>query len=44
MTATPAYAVPLRKGDSNIGFETNKEYFDIAQQRIDDVRRNPTLF
>ena len=27
-----------------IGFETNKEYFDIAQQRIDDVRRNPTLF
>ncbi len=27
-----------------IGFETNKEYFDIAQRRIDDVRRNPTLF
>ena len=27
-----------------IGFETNKEYFDIAQQRIDDVLRNPTLF
>ena len=27
-----------------IGFETNKEYFDIAQQRIDEVRRNPTLF
>ena len=27
-----------------IGFETNKEYFDIAQGRIDDVRRNPTLF
>jgi len=27
-----------------IGFETNREYFDIAQQRIDDVRRNPTLF
>ena len=27
-----------------IGFETNKEYFDIAQDRIDDVRRNPTLF
>jgi len=27
-----------------IGFETNKEYFDIAQGRIDDVLRNPTLF
>ena len=27
-----------------IGFETNKEYFDIAQGRIDQVRRNPTLF
>jgi site-specific DNA-methyltransferase (adenine-specific)/modification methylase len=27
-----------------IGFETNKEYFDIAQGRIDDVKRNPTLF
>ena len=27
-----------------IGFETNKEYFDIAQQRIDEIRRNPTLF
>ena len=27
-----------------IGFETNKEYFDIAQGRIEDVRRNPTLF
>lgn len=27
-----------------IGFETNKEYFDIAQGRIDEVRRNPTLF
>ena len=27
-----------------IGFETNKEYFDIAQGRIDEVKRNPTLF
>jgi len=27
-----------------IGFETNKEYFDIAQGRIDQVWRNPTLF
>ena len=27
-----------------IGFETNKEYFDIAQRRIDEIRRNPTLF
>ena len=27
-----------------IGFETNKEYFDIAQGRIDEIRRNPTLF
>jgi len=27
-----------------IGFETNKEYFDIAQGRIDEVLRNPTLF
>ena len=27
-----------------IGFETNKEYFNIAQGRIDEVRRNPTLF
>lgn len=27
-----------------IGFETNREYFDIAQGRIDEVRRNPTLF
>ena len=27
-----------------IGFETNKEYFDIAQGRIDQVLRNPTLF
>jgi DNA modification methylase len=27
-----------------IGFETNREYFDIAQGRIDQVLRNPTLF
>ena len=27
-----------------IGFETNKEYFDIAQGRIDQVLRNPKLF
>ena len=27
-----------------IGFETNKEYFDIAQGRINQVLRNPTLF
>ena len=27
-----------------IGFELNKEYFDIAQARINDVLRNPTLF
>lgn len=27
-----------------IGFETNKEYFDIAQGRIDNIRRQPTLF
>ena len=27
-----------------IGFETNKEYFNIAQGRINEVRRNPTLF
>ena len=27
-----------------IGFETSKEYFDIAQGRIDQVLRNPTLF
>ena len=27
-----------------IGFETNKEYFDIAHGRIDQVLRNPTLF
>ena len=27
-----------------IGFETNKEYFDIAQGRIDEVLRNPMLF
>ena len=27
-----------------LGFETNKEYFDIAQGRIDEVLRNPTLF
>ena len=27
-----------------IGFETNREYFDIAQGRINDVLRNPTLF
>ncbi len=27
-----------------IGFETNKEYFNIAQGRIDEVLRNPTLF
>ena len=27
-----------------IGFETDKEYFNIAQGRIDDIRRNPTLF
>jgi site-specific DNA-methyltransferase (adenine-specific)/modification methylase len=27
-----------------IGFETNPEYFAIAQQRIDKIRRQPTLF
>ena len=27
-----------------IGFETNKKYFDIAQGRINDILRNPTLF
>jgi DNA modification methylase len=27
-----------------IGFETNREYFDSTQRRIDEVRRNPTLF
>ena len=27
-----------------IGFETNREYFDIAQARIDEVLQNPTLF
>ena len=27
-----------------IGFETNREYFDKACKRIDDVKRNPTLF
>jgi len=27
-----------------IGFELNKEYFDKAQKRIDEVKRNPTLF
>ena len=27
-----------------LGFELNKEYFDIAQGRIDQVLRNPTLF
>jgi DNA modification methylase len=27
-----------------IGFETNKEYFDKANKRIDEIRRNPTLF
>jgi hypothetical protein len=27
-----------------IGFELNKEYYDIAQGRIDEIRRNPTLF
>lgn len=27
-----------------IGFEINKEYFDIACKRINEIRRNPTLF
>jgi site-specific DNA-methyltransferase (adenine-specific) len=27
-----------------IGFETNREYFDKACKRIDEVKRNPTLF
>jgi DNA modification methylase len=27
-----------------IGFETDNDYYDIAQGRIDDVRRSPTLF
>ena len=27
-----------------IGFETNKEYFDIAQGRINDLLRQPTLW
>lgn len=27
-----------------IGFETDKGYYDKAVERIDDVRRNPTLF
>ena len=39
--ATPAALMEKRHF---IGFETNKEYFDIAQGRIDDVLRNPTLF
>ena len=27
-----------------IGFELNKDYFDIAQRRIADIKREPTLF
>ena len=27
-----------------IGFETNKDYYDKAVERIEEVRRNPTLF
>ena len=34
----------IKSGRHYIGFETNKEYFDIAQGRIDEIRRNPTLF
>ena len=26
-----------------IGFELNKEYFDKAQQRINEIRMNPEL-
>jgi len=42
-SATTAVAA-LMEHRHFIGFETNKEYFDIAQGRIDQVLRNPTLF
>ncbi len=34
----------LKENRRYIGFELNNGYFDIAQQRIDEIRRNPTLF
>ena len=43
MTATPAYAVPLRKRDSNVGFETDEGYFRQAEKRIWEERRQLTL-
>lgn len=42
-TGTTAVAC-IKSNRKYIGFEINKEYYDRAVQRIDDVRRNPTLF
>lgn len=42
-TATTAVAA-IKEHRHYVGFELNKEYFDIAQGRIDEVLRNPTLF
>ena len=34
----------MREGRHYIGFELNKEYFDIAQRRIAEERQQPGLF
>jgi predicted methyltransferase len=34
----------MREGRHYIGFELNREYFDIAQRRIEEERKQPTLF
>lgn len=41
-SATTAIAC-IKEKRHFLGFELNKEYFDIAQHRIDECLRQPTL-
>lgn len=34
----------IKEGRHFVGFETEKNFFDIANKRIEEVRREPTLF
>ena len=42
-TATTAVAA-IKKHRHYVGFELNKDYFDIAKNRINEVLAQPTLF